>query len=1038
MVAGLLVAGLFFCVPTRQVSADTTWSGDVVVSDDRRVDGESIGLWGNLTITGNLTFNDVDLCINCPWDGAFRIEVRPGAVFNVLGSSIRSGDPALHFCFGVCANATLVMNDSVLHDCGCSWGAGWGLEVESSAVFITNSTLTGNCEGIVVDGATAPFIFRDNISANDYNGIEVFNGSKPVIDSDIVTDNDLLATADWYGKVAAIRSDSSSPVITNNTISGNRASGIGLQTSGNPVIRHNEISGHRYANGTVWGIISDGNDAIIAGNRIADDDNGIYLMSGACTVENNLFDSISSTETIGGRAVWDSSFSDYRNDTYSGCTRGICPTARSYATFTNETMVNCSNGYYGLCWGLPEYDVVLTDCVFRGNTWDVTLDWDQFVAMGGHLTLVNASYDPNLVNILDPCGYMTIKWYLQPRVVYENGSVPVDGAAVKVVDSGGTAVGQSVTGPDGCAKRLALEEYTINGANTIFSTPYNVSAVKGVRANYTSSVDLTSSRVVNVTLDDVPPFLRITGPANGSVTNQAKITVTGRTEPHACAALNGIDVPVRPDGSWSGQVELAGDGPSDITAWAQDPSMNEARDQITVFLDTAAPVIKISGPRDGLVTNRSSVLVTGKVSEPAARTTLNGVEMAVAPDGSFSVVSELAEGANSLFIQSRDAAGNVGSATVNVELDTVPPGLWIEEPRNGLATNASNVTVKGTAEENSRLSVNGIAVAFQGSAFSYSLELTEGVNVISVVARDRAGNSNTTVLEVVRDSTPPALAVLSPREGDVFNRTSVEVRGSTEAGARVKVNGVGLDVCGTEFSTVLELPDQQASTIVVEASDSVHNIAVVSITVEVDTIAPALKLRSPANGTLTNLTSIGLTGKTEAATSLSVNGQAVQVASDGSFSVEVVLDREGANLISVEATDRAGNIARSSVTVLRDTVLFYNITSPADGSSVKAAKVTVTGNSEPGASVVVRGKPAALRADGSFAADVALVKGPNSITITVRDAAGNSAAVTLNITRVLPAGAAGKGFIPGFGLPLTVACLLSGTLLAAAARKRRR
>ena len=34
VVAGLLVAGLFFCAPSRLASADTVWTGDIVVSDD--------------------------------------------------------------------------------------------------------------------------------------------------------------------------------------------------------------------------------------------------------------------------------------------------------------------------------------------------------------------------------------------------------------------------------------------------------------------------------------------------------------------------------------------------------------------------------------------------------------------------------------------------------------------------------------------------------------------------------------------------------------------------------------------------------------------------------------------------------------------------------------------------------------------------------------------------------------------------------------------------------------------------------------------
>jgi hypothetical protein len=79
---------------------------------------------------------------------------------------------------------------------------------------------------------------------------------------------------------------------------------------------------------------------------------------------------------------------------------------------------------------------------------------------------------------------------------------------------------------------------------------------------------------------------------------------------------------------------------------------------------------------------------------------------------------------------------------------------------------------------------------------------------------------------------------------------------------------------------------------------------------------PAVSIGSPADGTTVATPTVTVTGKAtdQTISSLTVNGQPVPVAADGSFSAPVSLT-PGPNTITATATDGAGNQGHASVTV---------------------------------------------------------------------------------------------------------------------------
>lgn len=88
-------------------------------------------------------------------------------------------------------------------------------------------------------------------------------------------------------------------------------------------------------------------------------------------------------------------------------------------------------------------------------------------------------------------------------------------------------------------------------------------------------------------------------------------------------------------------------------------------------------------------------------------------------------------------------------AVESVAPDLTPPSLTLATPLDRSIVVVPAVTVSGATEPGSRLSVNGIEVSVDDDgSFSFLLALEEGVNTITAVAMDGAGNSATVSVTV--------------------------------------------------------------------------------------------------------------------------------------------------------------------------------------------------------------------------------------------------------------------------------------------------
>ncbi|MBA3062007.1 MAG: DUF1565 domain-containing protein, partial [Atribacteria sp.] len=111
----------------------------------------------------------------------------------------------------------------------------------------------------------------------------------------------------------------------------------------------------------------------------------------------------------------------------------------------------------------------------------------------------------------------------------------------------------------------------------------------------------------------------------------------------------------------------------------------------------------------------------------------------------------LSEGENNISITSQDSTGNEsGEATVKIILDTISQTVPTLNEVIAL-TNVSIQVLFGTKETNTSIWLNGVEVVSLNSStdWSYSYNLSEGNNNISVTSRDAAGNESSAILTII-------------------------------------------------------------------------------------------------------------------------------------------------------------------------------------------------------------------------------------------------------------------------------------------------
>jgi hypothetical protein len=224
--------------------------------------------------------------------------------------------------------------------------------------------------------------------------------------------------------------------------------------------------------------------------------------------------------------------------------------------------------------------------------------------------------------------------------------------------------------------------------------------------------------------------------------------------------------------------------------------------------------------------------------------------------------------------------------------------------------------------------------------------------------------------------------------------------------ASVTVNGQPVAVSNCTFSATLAAADGPF-TVAIAATDLAGNQSATSATVTIDSVAPALTVAAPLAGLVTNAASIRVLGTVSdrSPVTLTIGGVAVPVAS-GAFAYDAPLGSAGAVVLSIAATDAAGNVATTSVPVTVDRAApAVAIAGPLSGAVLRGPTVSVTGTIGDSSSttVSVNGVPAVFDPSSpalnrTFSATVPVADGAVTLVATATDAASNTSAASVSIT----------------------------------------
>ncbi len=394
--------------------------------------------------------------------------------------------------------------------------------------------------------------------------------------------------------------------------------------------------------------------------------------------------------------------------------------------------------------------------------------------------------------------------------------------------------------------------------------------------------------------------------------------------------------------------------------------------------DSAPPAVALSNPAENASIPSTTLTAAGTASDNR-RVSRVTVQVNGAAEQSLPIraartvqfngeVAGLRAGQNSIAVHAYDAAGNRGTVIRTVTVpsatplppvsDTVAPTVSIAQPAAGAVVTTNSVAVLASVADNVGVSragwrLNGgaetaIAVSGVSATLTFTIEgLRAGTNAIVIAAYDAAGNVGTAQVGVIVESpTPPpdvaapAVSLAEPVDGFTTSTSSVTVRGTATDAVGVTRVAIQLNggaeqnasiVAGTSasFSRAISGLLSGSNVIVVNAYDAAGNKGSVTLRITLDppadTVAPVISVTTPANGATLSSGSVAASGVATDNVSVTritaqLNGAAevdipISATASASFSTHVSGLVEGANTISFNAYDAAGNRGSATVNV---------------------------------------------------------------------------------------------------------------------------
>ena len=630
-----------------------------------------------------------------------------------------------------------------------------------------------------------------------------------------------------------------------------------------------------------------------------------------------------------------------------------------------------------------------------------------------------------------------------------DSGMPVDGATVAMQGANSKYINPFKTTSEGRYGPLVMSPWTCVDGMMDAWAPFTVAVSQGnisttQTAHFIGDMVYPDTPMRLIIVDYRIPEVIISNPQNGTLVNASDVMMDGILFEVGSGILNfeaqtemmAPDewVPISHQIFWEhlflGMVE----GRHQIKVRATDLAGNVNLTVVDFIVDLSPPQMdvwleyknttRLEGPpyfvqMDEIVINGTYYDNFAALEDIVIR--VNGIRLDVpSPElGKLYTYMSLSQGLNILRLDATDTAANRASLETFIWLDNYGPVLYVYSPLQGESTPSRTLIVTGLTEPDTHIGITVTSTA--GSAttstvsladgnFSLVVSLIEGNQRVIVVATDAAGNEEMVTRDIVCDTTPPEFEFTNPATGlhVVTNLTQYTVRGrmTLEAGAELYIDGQLVANPGVFERTIVLL--EGANVVEVKAIDRVGNVRLVLLTVERDTLGPQLHVASPVDTfVLTRSATVHFAGTSvgadRAGSGVTVEyrgnlADAVLVSGDwkgtAAWEYDLVLRPEDLDqYIVVTAMDMAMNKETWTCHVVYD-VIAPSLSVKAIPSTTNEPEVLIDGMTDEDVLVVyINGVPYTVET-GLFSVELSLQAGNNTITVEVRDDAGNVRADT--------------------------------------------
>jgi sugar lactone lactonase YvrE len=366
--------------------------------------------------------------------------------------------------------------------------------------------------------------------------------------------------------------------------------------------------------------------------------------------------------------------------------------------------------------------------------------------------------------------------------------------------------------------------------------------------------------------------------------------------------------------SWSSTVSELVPGDNTITITASKPGNDNAVASVIISLDVTPPSLTTSLVSTNRTVSSRLLTVTGLTDPDIDSVTVNET-VVPAISGFFSTVLLLEPGVNTIDISVSDRLGNYSLESRSITYDPSAPAIAILSPGDGTVTTNPTITLSGTASASGSVTVNGSTVLQNGSNWSATVNLNQGIDLYTieaVVTDSITGKSAATKCSIyLNDLTRPQLSVTSPARDLATNSRSLAVTGTSNAATiTATINGIGIPVeylpgSGT-FTITPPLDAEGIYTLAVTASDALGNSSSTYRTLQYVITAPSLAITEQ---TPTTISGTGSSGTTVTVKDRNGSVVASTLIVNGSWSL--VLTGTEPLPLNISATDAAGNNSRN-------------------------------------------------------------------------------------------------------------------------------